>query len=217
MKEQNIMPQPGAGPGTAGVREELLQIKSPGAVYHGCDQRWYQKAWQRMSGCGPTTASSLFLYSQRANRGMPQPDKAECLRLMEEMWDYITPTWQGVHTTGVFSEGAKRFADMRGLQADTAALDVPGKPDARPTPDTVIGFLQDAFGNDLPVAFLNHNNGAEKALDSHHWVAVVSLSHVPGGAAEISFLDEGIIKRIDIGNWLRTTTGGGGFATVRFF
>lgn len=201
----------------AGVQEELLQIKGSYTAYHGCDQRWYKKTWQRMSGCGPTTASSLFLYHQRASQGMPQPDKAKCLRLMEEMWEYITPTWQGVHTTGVFLEGAKCFAKARGLQADTAALDVPRELDARPTLDTVLSFLQDSLKNDLPVAFLNHNNGEEKVLDSHHWVAIVALSYTPGGAAEIAFLDEAILKRIDVGSWLRTTTGGGGFATVRFF
>ncbi len=200
-----------------GVREELLQITGPDAVYHGCDQEWYKKVWQRMSGCGPTTASSLFLYHQRAKQTMPQPEKAECLKLMEEFWGYITPTFRGVHTTGEFCGGAARFAHARGLRADTAALDIPKEQDIRPTLDTVLSFLQDALSNDLPVAFLNHNNGAEKGLYSHHWVVIVSLSYTPGGTAEIAFLDEAIVKRIDIGSWLRTTTGGGGFATLRFF
>ncbi len=217
MDEQNAMPQSNTGRKVFGVREELLQIKGAGAVYHGCDQNWYKSIWQRMSGCGPTTASSLFLYHRRSKEHIPQPEKAECLKLMEELWGYITPTARGVHTTQEYCEGAGRFANAHGLQVDAAALDVPREPDLRPARDTVLRFLEEALKNDLPVAFLNHNNGAEKALDSHHWVAIVSLSYVPDGKTEIAFVDESIIKHIDVANWLRTTTGGGGFATLRFF
>lgn len=199
-----------------GIREELLQISGPDTVYHGCDQKWYKKVWQRMSGCGPTTASSLFLYHQRAKHDMPQPDKAECLKLMEEFWGYITPTFRGVRTTEAFCRGAKRFAHARGMRLESEALDIPQKKEQRPTLETVLRFLEEALKQDLPVAFLNHNNGAEKALYSHHWVVIVSLSYTPGGAAKIAFLDESVVKRIDIGSWLRTTTRGGGFATLRF-
>ncbi len=218
MNGQNTLLQPGdAGRKVISIREELLQINGLEAVYHGCDQTWYKTVWQRMSGCGPTTASSLFLYHRRSKEHMPQPEKAECLRLMEEFWGYITPTARGVHTTKEFCEGAERFAKAHSLRVDTATLDVPKEPDIRPTRDTVLRFLEEALQNDLPVAFLNHNNGAEKRLDSHHWVAIVALSYVPDGETEITFVDESIIKRIDIASWLRTTTGGGGFATLRFF
>ena len=213
LRQGNLPPN---GAGQASVREELLQIAGENIIYHGCDQQWYQKAWRRMSGCGPTTASSLFLYHQRANNGKLRPEKEECLQLMNEMWGYITPTFQGVHTTAIFSDGVKRFAKAHGLQAETAALDVPRDPAQRPTIETVLRFLEEALKHDLPVAFLNHNNGAEKGLYSHHWVVIVSLAYDQGGPAQIEFLDEGIIKRIDIASWLRTTTGGGGLATLHF-
>ena len=202
--------------GQVSVREELLQIAGDGIFYHGCDQRWFQKAWRRLSGCGPTTASSLFLYHQRANLGAPQVTKNACLLLMNELWGYITPTMRGVHTTEEYCTGALQFAEARGLEAETTRLDVPKKTGLRPSRDAVIRFLFGALKQDLPVAFLNHNNGAEKGLYSHHWVVIVSISHTPGGGAEVTFLDEGIIKRIDVANWLSTTKGGGGFATVRF-
>jgi len=218
MKETKVFSDiQGGSPEESAVRiKELFKINGKGgAVYWGCDQQWYSRWVQRESGCGPTTAASLLFYHQRARGGGPEPTRDGCLALMETFWDYITPTWRGVHSTALFISGAERYAADHGLHVTGAALDIPGDSAQRPALDTVLGFLKDALQNDLPVAFLNHNNGAEKALYSHHWVAVIALIRGAGGNT-VEFLDEGTVKRIDIGNWLATTTGGGGFATLRW-
>jgi hypothetical protein len=71
-----------------------------------------------------------------------------------------------------------------------------------------------ALRNDTPVAFLNLNNGAEKQLYSWHWVTIISLEYEEdGNTAFADILDEGLIKKIDLAGWFRTTTLGGGFVS----
>jgi hypothetical protein len=62
------------------------------------------------------------------------------------------------------------------------------------------------------VAFLNLCNGSEKKLDRWHWVTLISLEYAEGGERVFAdILDAGIIKRIDLALWYKTTTLGGGF------
>ena len=43
---------------------EWLYIDVNGETSHGYDQEWFTDEWQRLSGCGPTTASQVLGYSQ---------------------------------------------------------------------------------------------------------------------------------------------------------
>lgn len=194
---------------------ELFAIRGAGdTIYSGCAQEWFQKRWQRMSGCGPTTAASLFYYQQRRCGGQ-MATREDILSLMNSFWQHVTPTWKGVYSTDYYISRVQSYAQANGISVMASALDVPKERSARPSPDTMLAFLFQALEQDLPIAFLNHHNGSEKTLFSHHWVVIVSLNCSPDGCIA-EFLDQGIVKRIDICRWLTHTKTGGGFVTLRF-
>ncbi len=97
------------------------------------------------------------------------------------------------------------------------ALDIPKNRFQRPELSAVSEFLENSLSKDLPVAFLNLDNGDEKRLDSWHWVTVIALDYERDGAAAVKILDEGRIKQIDLALWLQTTSLGGGFVSVTWF
>ncbi len=178
--------------------------------YFGCNQEWYKKPWQRMSGCGPTVAANIILYG-RKNAGLC---KSESISLMDEIWGHITPTMRGVNTTNIFYDGLVSFADSKGLKLFYDAVDVPKKKEIRPSFDKIVYFIKASLDNDIPLAFLNLCNGEEKCLDKWHWVTLISLEYeedLSSVSAEI--LDESIKKTIDLKLWYDTTTLGGGFVS----
>ena len=67
---------------------------------YGCNQEWYSTEWQRQSGCGPTTASGIIFYLNNTRSilelGQGIKSNKDCLSLMEEMWEYVTPTKEGM-------------------------------------------------------------------------------------------------------------------------
>jgi hypothetical protein len=68
--------------------------------------------------------------------------------------------------------------------------------------------------NDVPVAFLNLCNGEEKNLDKWHWVTIISIEFDDDKCSSaVEILDEGMVKKIDIPLWYRTTTLGGGLVS----
>ncbi len=82
--------------------EYLTIVDETGMRYHGADQEWFPLVWQRKAGCGPTTASNLVLY----NRHQASPiGKTDMVRLMENMWNHITPGIMGVHLVSIFTKG----------------------------------------------------------------------------------------------------------------
>ena len=42
---------------------EWLYIDVDGKTSYGYDQEWFTDEWQRLSGCGPTSASQVLSYS----------------------------------------------------------------------------------------------------------------------------------------------------------
>ena len=202
---------------------DLFQIRDEtnGTVYYGCSQEWYRTKWQRMGGCGPTTATNLIYYRLRSGAGNAENEfpstKSSCLSLMEEVWDYVTPTLRGVSTTKLFCKGVMAYADSKAVKITPSVVDVPRNREQRPDFVELLAFLDGSLRNDLPVAFLNLDNGAEKRLDSWHWVTIAGLEYAPDGTeAAVSILDEGMIKKIDLLQWFRTTSLGGGFVSLNW-
>lgn len=186
----------------------------------GCNQEWYGTRWQRLSGCGPTVATNLFLYLNYKNNGSElsskYKNKNDCIVLMEEMWKFVTPTLNGVNKTKIFYEGLSSYVKLKELKACYEFMDIPKKKSIRPGFAEVLKFIENSLENDFPVAFLNLCNGEEKGLDKWHWVTVVSLGHSEeSGSCTVEILDEGAIKSVDLALWFDTTKLGGGF--VSFF
>ncbi|MBU3111644.1 hypothetical protein [Clostridium lacusfryxellense] len=182
---------------------------------YGYDQEWYCTHWQRQSGCGPTAASSIMYYLNHtrsiAVAGL-NISKENCLSLMEEVWEYVTPTERGIPTTEMFYEAVLVYAKSKGINLEYNFCDLPEEIALRPKLLEVLDFLDMALTNDAPVAFLNLSNGEEKNLESWHWVIIVSIEYSEDGRSVfINILDAGMVKKIDLLLWYNTTTLGGGF------
>ena len=183
-------------------------------TYYGCDQEWYTTEWQRISGCGPSVVANIILYLTPPTFTLGQEfnSKISCLSLMEEIWEYVTPTTQGIPTTKMLYETVLTYTKAKGLDVEYAFCDVPKDKSHRPKLAEVLIFLEGALLKDVPIAFINLCNGKEKKLDPWHWVTIISLEYTEAGnTAFVTILDEGLIKKMDLALWCNTTILGGGF------
>ena len=76
---------------------ERLDILGPeGAVTRGADQEWYPDRWQRLAGCGPTSASVIFAYVSRTHPELSPLCREDVTgreaftALMGRVWEYVT-------------------------------------------------------------------------------------------------------------------------------
>lgn len=195
---------------------ELFKIldKSTQDTYYGCNQGWYSTEWQRRSGCGPSAAANIILYlnqTQGLDNGFNN-SKESWLALMEEIWEYVTPTPKGIPTTKLFYESVLAYTEAKGLNMEYSFLDLPEDKLSRPELVTIVQFLEGALLKDAPIAFLNLCNGEEKNLDRWHWVTIISLEYAKDGSQIYAkILDSGLLNTIDLTLWYKTTMLGGGF------
>ena len=195
---------------------ELLEVRDGATVYFGGSQEWYSDAWKKRAGCGPVSASLIMWYLARSRAGLSGLCDAEnrniggFLRLMEDMFGFVTPGMKGVNTSKIFTEGALRYAasKLAPLAADILEIDKIFRPPHKKVRD----FIQKSLLADCPVAFLNLSNGKVKNLDNWHWVTIVEFGYETGMATAC---DQGRKIDIDIIRWLRTSLLGGAFVTLR--
>jgi hypothetical protein len=151
--------------------------------------------------------------SARMFGGCPKWDKEDFLFLMNQTWKHVTPGRGGVNKAELLKKGAESCAASMGLKLGAENMDVACAPSVRPTPESVARFIGEGLAADLPVAFLNLHNGAEKQLEKWHWVTITALEG-EAGAATLRILDNCNFLCVNLGRWLETTKRGGGF--VRF-
>lgn len=185
-------------------------------AYYGCDQKWYPKKWQRLAGCGPTAATNIFFYLSHTHSIRESEEssstKENWISLMEEIWEYVTPSNRGVHTTQMFYQPMLNFTKMKGFNLEHYVCEVPEKQSQRPRFQDILNFIKEGLSKDAPIAFLNLNNGEVQNLDRWHWVTIISLEYIENGLnASVEILDYGLIKKVDLALWYNTTTLGGGF------
>jgi len=199
---------------------EIFKIASEDNLssHYGCDQEWYMTEWQRNSGCGPTVVTNIFHYLNRMrnlpNQNILLPTKLEALSMMEDVWKYVTPTMHGIPTTKLLYDYVVVYAKAKTLNIKLDFINIDENQLPRPEFHKLLSFLYTALGNDTPIAFLNLDNGDEKGLDSWHWVTIISLEYAADeSSAFIDILDAGIIKKIDLAKWFKTTVLGGGFVS----
>ena len=197
---------------TAIQRPNVFAVRNPGTgeLFYGCNQAWYGDEWQRRAGCGPSVASHLFAYS--FGLAPKTQEQSDWLILMEDVWNYVTPTTRGMPTTQLFCDSALAYAQARGFRMSCKVSDVPEVAVARPSLSEVVRFVAEGLQSDAPVAFLNLCNGEEQCLYRWHWVTIVALDFEPDGRRTVAtILDEGRRIDIDLAVWHKTTTLGGGF------
>jgi hypothetical protein len=199
---------------------KLLEIidEATSQTYFGGWQEWYGAWWKRMSGCGPTVASTILSYMKRSgcgdNDGCPVP-RSEFCAFMDDVWQFVTPGVMGIPSTEALMKGAASYIRERRLDIRLEELDIPKNKLQRPGFQKLLDYLAWALNNDSPVAFLSLDKGQEDALDSWHWVTLLTLEYEPdGSAAVIGVADEGKYFTADLKKWYDTTSMGGGF--VRF-
>lgn len=188
-------------------------------TYYGCDQEWFARKWQRLSGCGPTVATNIIFYLFHKQDAFSFDNsfngKTQWISLMEEIWQYVTPTIRGIPNTKLFYEGMVKYSEAKGMNILYSYCDIPKDKNCRPAFQDVLNFIERGLEKDTPIAFLNLCNGDEKKLDEWHWVTVVDLEYAEdGSSAFVSILDAGRILKVDLVLWYETTKQGGGFVFV---
>ncbi|MBP2642070.1 MAG: hypothetical protein H6Q66_3021 [Firmicutes bacterium] len=185
-------------------------------TYYGCNQEWYGTERRRLSGCGPSAAATIICYLNhtRSVVGLRQSfnSKKSCLLLMEEVWEYVTPTSEGISTTKMLFNAVLSYMKAKGFNVEYGFFDLTKDKSRRPAILKVINFIEEALLKDTPVAFLNLCNGDVKNLDSWHWITIVSLEYTEDrNNVFVTVLDRGQVKKIDLALWYNTTMLGGGF------
>lgn len=198
---------------------DLLAVtdEKTGEISYGCDQEWFTHWWQRLAGCGTSVAASIVLYPENKRRAagdLPRiTEKKQALLLMEELWEYVTPTAKGVNTTKLFYGPLASYLESKGLKYRYKFLDLPAEKNERPALKEAADFIAEALSLDVPVAFLNLSRGEEVNLDEWHWVTIIALDDAEeetGKQFFVRILDEGRIKKIDFSLWYNTTKKDGG-------
>ncbi|WP_455718578.1 hypothetical protein [Anaerosporobacter sp.] len=199
-------------------KTELFQIREGNRIFNGPDQSWYPKRFQRMAGCGPTACSNIMWYLSQTKekyKGLCTYDGITYegfLKLMEDVWKYVTPGLMGVNKLEIFEKGAISYGKDKGYDLSCKSLRIPSKnliSDAGI--EEAFDFIEEALVEDLPVAFLNLSNGQLSNLESWHWVTIYDLDREKGS---VSILDQSRLEEIDLRLWLKTTSKGGGFVVV---
>ena len=184
--------------------------------FYGCPQEWYPGEWQRLCGCGPSAASTIIWYLGHFlppfGIDFSAKSKKNCLSLMTEVWEYVTPTEQGIPELKLFYEAVLAYAKSKGLRLEYNLCELPKDKSRRPEFFEVIDFLEQGLIQDAPIAFLNLCNGKEKNLERWHWVTIASLEEPEDGRDHfVNILDSGLIKSVNLSLWFETTKLGGGF------
>ena len=187
---------------------------SQGEIYIGGSQEWYLDHWQRISGCGPTTASNLIWYMARPKPAESSHKNGGFVHYMElhhEMFSFVTPGMQGVNSSSIFTEGLENYGRKHDLQITPHVIEIPGKPYTRPDTSEVRDFIVAALNSNAPAAFLNLSNGTLTNLANWHWVTVLAIE--PDTMAT-DICDQGAPLTIDLAEWLRTSMLGGALVYI---
>ncbi len=186
---------------------DYLRIED--SEFYGCDQTWYDKPWQRLSGCGPTAASMISLYQIHSKKKSKTMEDAKVT--MNAVWNFVTPGFGGINRLDRFYNGYSNYLSSLNIVHLRHALEIPKNRIHRPHLSQVIDFIRSGIEVDAPVAFLNLNNGKVHNLDAYHWVIITGMDLSDPNAVYVYILDGGKRLVINLSLWLETTTASGGF------
>ena len=85
---------------------DLFKVKDNENIYYGFSQEWYKDEWQKRAGCGATVASSIINYYNQINK-FKEIEISDALEIMEELWNHLLPTEQGLNSIKLFHDGIK--------------------------------------------------------------------------------------------------------------
>lgn len=198
---------------------EWLQLEIGSQRLYGYNQGWYKSSFRKTRGCGPTAAAMLLLYmNMREAKPLSYQNHSisSITKVLEDVWDFVTPGWLlGLNSTGKFSKGMEALFSHYGLSWQCHELRLSAIRYKRASLSQVVEFLKDGIASDCPIAFLNLHKGRVTALESWHWIVIVSLSYdTSRNRYMATCYDGGCSITLDLGLWLETTRLGGGFVYV---
>ena len=188
---------------------DLMKVKDNENIYYGFSQEWYKDIWQQKAGCGATVASSIINYYNQIDN-FKEVEIADAVKIMEELWYYLLPTYYGLNSVKLFYDGIKNYYNNKEVIIDYINVDIKNKSSL----DEIINFIGKELSEDRPIAFLNLCNGEEKNLDKWHWVVVVEIFK-ENGEYFLNIIDDKKIKKINLSLWYGTMTNDAGFITFR--
>ena len=188
---------------------DLFKVKDNENTYYGFSQEWYKDEWQRIAGCGATVASSIINYYNQRNN-FKEVGISDALKIMEELWNYLLPTEQGLNSIKLFYDGIKSYYEDKEVTIDYINVDIKNKVSL----EEIIKFICKELNEDRPLAFLNLCNGEENNLDKWHWVVVVEMFE-ENGEYFLNIIDDKEIIKINLSLWYRTIKNDGGFITFK--
>ena len=188
---------------------DLFKVEDNENTYYGFSQEWYKDEWQRRAGCGATVASRIInYYNQKDN--FKEVGISDALKIMEELWNYLLPTEQGLNSIKLFYDGIKSYYDGKEVTIDYINVDIKNKVSL----EEIIKFIYKELSEDRPLAFLNLCNGEENNLDKWHWVVIVEMFE-ENGEHFLNIIDDKEIIKINLSLWYRTIKNDGGFITFK--
>lgn len=186
---------------------------------YGFRQSWYPTIWQRKSGCGPTAFANILYYLRWKLTGQTDDnlllDPMRRRLFMEDIWTHVRPSVRGINSAKMLYDGILAYAQDNNLRVDAQWMDIPHQRGDRPDFQKVLSFVERALISDVPVAFLNLDHGTQTQLDSWHWVTIVAMRYPKDRSRVlVDCIDAGPLVRVDLFEWYRTTTRGGGLVCV---
>lgn len=151
---------------------------------YGGNQEWFSQVFQRTAGCASVTGANLAAYyASRAaeSRGLYSGNterfsKSEYLRVMEEVYRYMTPGPMGFPVAGRFVQKFLQFAGEHGSTFRAHTMFHRCGCEERMT------FLKEAIAKGNPVAFLVLRHRAPEMRENNwHWVTITGWIEDAGG------------------------------------
>lgn len=199
------------------INQFKVKAAQPNSYYWGGSQYWYADKNKQKCGCGPTTASEMIWYFAKTRPSLSglcdvgAGDRDSFTGHMDRIFESVTPGLMGISNPQIFANGVVDYGKKYGVKLEPIMLNVPTIKSKRPTVDKMTEFLDGSFKKDRPVAFLNLSNGNVAELGGWHWVILVSIDT---DTKVVTMLDQGKKVEFNIGDWLETTSLGGGFVTL---
>ena len=110
----------------------------------------------------------------------------------------------------MFTEGLQKYFDAHQLKGTIEHIEISKEKSQRPSLNEVMAFIETALLHQVPIAFLNLDNGEEKKLDEWHWVIISGLDSLDDHPeVYVHIIDGNKLFAIDIALWLKSTKRGG--------
>lgn len=192
---------------------EWITLTIGGKPHYGYDQEWYPERWQKLAGCGPTTASVMMSYVEARLTGRVITSQKEAEEKMLTLWPYATPRMHGLYKTRWLKEGLERYMADHALPGRPEMLSVAPIRLLRPRMSALAQFLREGLEAECPIGFLNLHNGGFEPLYSWHWMPFVRIAETETGW-EGTVMDEGKLIDFPLERWLKHSRFGGGFVRI---